>query len=148
MMRVEGFGDSAGRWRCQLFEDELYGIEDTLDRLVDYFKASSAGSEVGRRLLLLLGPPSGGKSSLVILLKRGLEENSHTDAGPIYAIHGCPVHESPVHLVPHTLRPQFRQTYGVEITGELCPYCVTRMAHEFSGDFMQMPVHRIFIWEA
>src|SRR6266850_1169417 len=130
MMRAEGFDDSQGRFRCQLFEDELYGIDDTLERVVDYFKAASAGSEVGRRLLLLLGPPSGGKSSMVILLKRG------------------PVHESPLHLVPHTLRPKFRQTYAVEISGELCPHCVSRLQLEFGGDFMQMPVERIFISEA
>src|SRR2546421_9802964 len=148
MMRSEGFDDTKGRLRCQLFEDELYGINDTIERLIDYFKAASAGSEVGRRLLLLLGPPSGGKSTLVILLKRGLEEYSHTEAGALYAIHGCPVHESPLHLVPHTLRGQFREQYAVDITGELCPYCVSRIAHEFNGDFMQMPVQRIFISEA
>jgi serine protein kinase len=148
MMRAEGYDDAQGRWRCQLFEDQLYGIDDTIERLVDYFKAAAAGSEVGRRLLLLLGPPSGGKSSLVILLKRGLEEYSHTDAGALYAIHGCPVHESPLHLVPHTLRAQVRQTHGVDITGELCPHCVTRLAHEYNGDFMQMPVERIFLSEA
>ena len=68
---------------------------------------------MGRRLLLLLGPPSGGKSSIVILLKRGLEEYCYTDEGALYAIQGCPVHESPLHLVPYTLRPQFRETYGV-----------------------------------
>src|SRR3954454_9713414 len=138
MMRVED----------RLFHDELYGIDGTIDRVLDYFKAAAAGSEVGRRLLLLLGPPSGGKSSLVILLKRGLEEYSHTDAGALYAIHGCPVHESPLHLVPHTLRGQFRQTHGVEITGELCPFCVSRLASEFGGDFMQMPVQRLFLSEA
>ncbi len=148
MMRSEGFDDTKGRLRCQLFEDELYGINDTIERLVDYFKAASAGSEVGRRLLLLLGPPSGGKSSLVILLKRGLEEYSHTDAGAIYAIHGCPVHASPLHLVQHTLRGQFRNSYGIDIAGELCPRCVSRLGQEFSGDFMQMPVERLFISEA
>jgi len=148
MMRAEGYEDPAGRLRCQLFEDELFGVDDTIERLVDYFKAAAAGSEVGRRLLLLLGPPSGGKSSLVILLKRGLEEYSHTDAGALYAIHGCPVHESPLHLVPHTLRGQFRQTHGVDITGELCPHCVTRLATEFNGDFMQVPVQRLFLSEA
>jgi serine protein kinase len=148
MMRAGGFEDSQGRLRCQLFEDDLYGIGDTIERVVDYFKAASAGSEVGRRLLLLLGPPSGGKSTMVILLKRGLEEYSHTDAGALYGIHGCPVHESPLHLVPHTMRGPFRSTYGVDITGELCPYCVSRLQHEFAGDFMQMPVHRIFISEA
>src|SRR5216117_4244259 len=66
----------------------------------------------------------------------------------MYAIHGCPVHESPLHLVPHTLRAQFRNSYGIEIAGELCPRCVSRLGQEFSGDFMQMPVERLFISEA
>jgi serine protein kinase len=131
-----------------LFEDELFGVDETIGRVLDYFKAASAGSEVGRRLLLLLGPPSGGKSSMVILLKRGLEAYSHTEAGALYGIHGCPVHESPLHLVPHTMRGQFRSTYGIDITGELCPYCASRLQHEFGGDFMQVPVQRIFISEA
>src|ERR1051325_1891299 len=148
MLRTDGLADDTGQLHCRVFEDELYGIEQTLDRLVDYFKAASAGSEVGRRLLLLLGPPSGGKSSMVILLKRGLEEYSHTDAGALYGIHGCPVHESALHLVPHTLRGQFRASYGVDIQGELCPFCVARLQQEFHGDFMQMPVQRIFINEA
>ncbi|RMF96402.1 MAG: serine protein kinase, partial [Gammaproteobacteria bacterium] len=56
----------------ELFTRDLYGIDTALERVVEYFKAASAGSDVGRRLLLLLGPPSGGKSSLVILLKRAL----------------------------------------------------------------------------
>src|SRR5687768_8539065 len=136
------------RTKGELFTDELFGINETLERVQDYFKAASAGSEVGRRLLLLLGPPSGGKSSMVILLKRGLEAYSHTEAGALYGIHGCPVHESPLHLVPHTMRGQFRATYGVEITGELCPHCTTRVQSDFAGDFMQVPVQRIFISEA
>src|SRR5688572_18988696 len=136
------------RARGNLFQDELFGVDQTIERVMDYFKAAAAGSEVGRRLLLLLGPPSGGKSSMVILLKRGLEAYSHTDAGALYGIHGCPVHESPLHLIPHTMRGQFRSTYGVDITGELCPYCTTRLQTEFGGDFMQMPVQRIFISEA
>jgi serine protein kinase len=44
----------------ELFTEDLYGIDDALERVVEYFKAASAGSDVGRRLLLLLGPPSGG----------------------------------------------------------------------------------------
>jgi serine protein kinase len=93
-----------------LFENELFGIDGTIERVRDYFKAAAAGSEVGRRLLLLLGPPSGGKSSMVILLKRGLEAYSRTEAGALYGIQGCPVHESPLHLVPATLRGQFRDS--------------------------------------
>ncbi|WP_303904762.1 serine protein kinase [Thiohalomonas denitrificans] len=132
----------------QLFSNELFGIDSALGRVVDYFKGASAGSEVGRRLLLLLGPPSGGKSTLVILLKRGLEEYSHTEDGALYGLKGCPVRESPLHLVPYTLRGEFRENYGVEIQGELCPYCRTRLEDEFEEDFMRFPVERIFLSEA
>jgi serine protein kinase len=131
-----------------LFSHELYGMEDPLRRVVDYFKAASAGSEVGRRLLLLLGPPSGGKSTLVILLKQGLAEYSQTEAGALYGIQGCPLHENPLHLIPHSLRSEFRETYGVEVTGELCPLCQSRLDSEFEHDFMRVPVERIFISEA
>jgi serine protein kinase len=111
MIRATCSDNGEGPLRCRLFEDDLFGIDEAIERVVDYFKAAAAGSEVGRRLLLLLGPPSGGKSSLVILLKRGLEEYSYTDEGALYAIAGCPVHESPLHLVPHTLRASCRNTY-------------------------------------
>jgi serine protein kinase len=163
MMRWQGLEESAnGHARYKLFAEDLFGIDEELSRIADYFRAASAGSEVGRRLLLLLGPPAGGKSSIVILLKRSLEEYSQTDEGAIYGIQGCPVHESPLHLVPYTLRPKFRETYGVEITGELCPLCrarleqgrptvqgeATQKTDGIAGDFMKMPVERIFISEA
>ncbi len=131
-----------------LFSSELFGVDDALQRVTDYFKAASAGSEVGRRLLLLLGPPSGGKSTIVVLLKRGLEEYSHTDEGAIYAIENCPVHESPLHLIPHSKRAEFRDNYGVDIQGELCPHNRARLDRDFEGDFMKMPVERIFLNEA
>lgn len=163
MIRWQGVEETAnGPKRYRLFSDDLFGIDDELERLADYFRAASAGSEVGRRLLLLLGPPAGGKSSIVILLKRGLEEYSLTDDGALYGIHGCPLHESPLHLVPYTLRPKFRETYGVEITGDLCPQCRARVEEGranlndpharkgdgIAGDFMKIPVERIFISEA
>src|SRR5438874_11775140 len=148
MLRAQGQEDKNGILRCSLLSNDLFGIDDSIGRVVDYFKAAAAGSEVGRRLLLLLGPPSGGKSTAVILLKRGMEEYSYTDAGALYAVAGCPVHESPLHLIPHALRAQFRETYGAEIGGELCPSCRTRVDTEFGGDYMRMPVERVFISEA
>ena len=108
--------DEATRAKA-LFKRELFGVDEPLARVVDYFKAAAAGSDVGRRLLLLLGPPSGGKSTMAILLKRGLEEYSRTDEGAMYGIKGSPMHESPLNLIPASLRAQFRDTYGVELTG-------------------------------
>ena len=148
MIQATFIQDDDGHYHCKLFEDELFGIDESIDRVIDYFKAAAAGSEVGRRLLLLLGPPSGGKSTLVILLKRGLEEYSHTDEGAQYAIAGCPVHESPLHLVPHSMRAGCRDTYGIDIAGELCPHCRARLEDDHAGDFMRMPVERLFISEA
>ena len=132
----------------ELFKRELFGIDEPLSRVVDYFKAAAAGSDVGRRLLLLLGPPSGGKSTLAILLKRGLEEYSRTDAGALYGIKGSPLRENPLNLVPTSLRAEFRQTYGVDITGELSPWARDYIEREFEGDFARVPIERIFLSEA
>ena len=148
MMRWNGQTDDSGRFRCRLFDNELFGIDEAIDRVAAYFKAAAAGSEVGRRMLLLLGPPSGGKSSLVILLKRGLEEYSHSSEGALYGIAGCPVHESPLHLVPHSMRADFRASYDAELHGELCPHCRARLEEQYAGDFLRMPVERIHLSEA
>src|SRR3569833_2590916 len=60
MIRWTRKEDENGNFRSQLFADELFGVDEAIERVVDYFKAAAAGSEVGRRLLLLLGPPAGG----------------------------------------------------------------------------------------
>jgi serine protein kinase len=131
-----------------LFRRELYGIDSALGRVTDYFKAAAAGSDVGRRLLLLLGPPSGGKSTLAILLKRGLEEYSRTEAGALYAIKGSPMHESPLNLIPASLRADFRATYGVDIAGELSPWARVMLEREYQGDYLAVPVERLFLAES
>ena len=92
----------------ELFKRELFGIDEPLARVVDYFKAAAAGSDVGRRLLLLLGPPSGGKSTLAILLKRGLEEYSRTDEGALYAIQRLAAAREPAQ--PHPDEPAGRSS--------------------------------------
>src|SRR6185503_1417215 len=132
----------------ELFKRELFGIDEPLSRVVDYFKAAAAGSDVGRRLLLLLGPPSGGKSTLAILLKRGLEEYSRTDEGAIYAVKGSPMRENPLNLIPASLRAEFRERYGVEIQGELSPWAREVVEREYDGDFVQVPIERVFLSES
>src|SRR5438552_763914 len=132
----------------ELFKRELFGIDEPLSRVVDYFKAAAAGSDVGRRLLLMLGPPSGGKSTLAILLKRGLEEYSRTDEGALYAIRGSPLRENPLNLIPTSLRAEFRDRYAVNISGELSPWARDFVEREFEGDFVRVPVERVFLNEA
>jgi serine protein kinase len=146
---LSGDADASESSRArELFKRELFGIDEPLSRVVDYFKAAAAGSDVGRRLLLLLGPPSGGKSTLAILLKRGLEEYSRTDEGALYAIRGSPLRENPLNLIPTSLRADFRERYGVNITGELSPWARDFVEREFEGDFVRVPVERVFLNEA
>jgi serine protein kinase len=143
----DGEGSDTSKARA-LFKRELYGVDDPLARVVDYFKAASAGSDVGRRLLLLLGPPSGGKSTLAILLKRGLEEYSRTDDGALYAVKGSPLRESPLNLVPTSLRARFRETFGIDINGEMSPWAREYLERECGGDYLRVPVERVFLSEA
>jgi serine protein kinase len=143
-----GNGEEDAARPRELFRRELFGVDEPLSRVVEYFKAAAAGSDVGRRLLLLLGPPSGGKSTIAILLKRGLEEYSRTDEGALYAVKGSPMHESPLNLIPASLRAEFRETYGVDISGELSPWSRERLQREYEGDYLRVPVERVFLAES
>lgn len=148
MIRAAGVDvDDSGRERYAFFANDLFGIEEPLARVVEYFKAAAMGSDVGRRVLLLYGPPSSGKSQLVILLKRGLEAYAQTETGAVYAIADCPQHEEPLHLMPHALRRDFQDETGIAIEGELCPRCALHVREAYQGDIYRVPVKRIFFSE-
>jgi serine protein kinase len=139
--------DDDGKEHYAFFERELFGINEPLAQVVEYFKAAAMGSDVGRRILLLYGPPSSGKSQLVILLKRGLEAYTRTAQGAVYAIADCPQHEEPLNLLPHALRQDFQQETGIRIEGELCPMCSLTLREQYEGDIYRVPVRRIFFSE-
>jgi serine protein kinase len=139
--------DDEGKEHYAFFEHDLFGIDEPLARVVEYFKAAAMGSDVGRRVLLLYGPPSSGKSQLVILLKRGLEVYTQTDEGALYAIADCPQHEDPLNLMPHPLRKDFQAETGIHIEGELCPLCALHLREHYQGDIYRVPVKRLFFSE-
>src|SRR6185369_4984380 len=87
------------------FASELFGIEEPIARIVEYFKSAAQRLEVRKRILLLMGPVGGGKSTIVNMLKRGLEDWTHSDGGAVYAIKDCPMHEEPLHLIVHSSSP-------------------------------------------
>ncbi len=108
MIKDAGVEEVNGRKRYKFFSQHLFGLEEALERLVEeYFHPAAKRLDVRKRILLLMGPVGGGKSTLVTLLKRGLEEYSKTERGAVYAIKGCPMHEDPLHLIPHHLRDEF-----------------------------------------
>src|SRR5829696_5376258 len=117
------------RKHYKFFENELFGVEKPLEQLVDYFASAAARLEVRKRILLLMGPVGGGKSTIVTMLKRGLEEWTRDEAGAVYAIKDCPMHEEPLHLIPAELRPEIEKHYGIYIEGDLCPQCRYALEH-------------------
>ena len=141
----EGTRDEVARYN--FFASELFGIEEPIARIVEYFKSAAQRLEVRKRILLLMGPVGGGKSTIVTMLKRGLEEWTRTEAGAVYAIKDCPMHEEPLHLIPHELRPEIEKHYGIYIEGDLCPQCRYALEHTYGGRHEDVRVHRILFSE-
>ena len=125
------------------FSSELFGIEEPIARIVEYFKSAAQRLEVRKRILLLMGPVGGGKSTIVNMLKRGLEEWTQTEAGSVYAIKDCPMHEEPLHLIPHQLRAEVEKHYGIYIEGDLCPQCRYSLEKTYGGRHEDVKVHRV-----
>ena len=59
---------------------EFYGMEDTVERIVNFFRYSAQGLEERKQIMYLLGPVGGGKSSLAERLKALMEVH------PIYVL--------------------------------------------------------------
>lgn len=129
------------------FKDELFGMEDSIEEIMSYLRAAASGSEVSRRILLMYGPTSSGKSQLAILLKRGLESFSKTDAGAVYCLADSPMHEDPMCAVPHELRPTLEKQLGIKIQGELSPLTALLLKEKYKGNFLELPVQRYFFSE-
>jgi len=129
------------------FASELFGIEEPIARLVEYFKSAAQRLEVRKRILLLMGPVGGGKSTIVNMLKRGLEDWTETEGGAVYAIKDCPMHEEPLHLIPHQLREEVEKHYGIYIEGDLCPQCRYALEKTYGGRHEDVKVHRVVFSE-
>lgn len=148
MIRSAGVEEQDGRKVYQFFNKEIFGLEETIERLVEeYFHPAAKRLDVKKRVLLLMGPVSGGKSTIVTLLKRGLEQFSRTDEGAVYAIKGCPMHEDPLHLIPHSLRESFFEEYGIRAEGSLSPLNRMRLEEEYGGRIEDVLVERILFSE-
>ncbi len=132
-------------------EDAIYGLNETLSRLVNIFKAAAYGYGPEKRILLLHGPVGSSKSTIVRQLKRGLEAYSRKPEGAIYSfkwigveddkgpgprngegeVFPCPMHEEPLKLIPSEFRGdimgeiQKRSSlpYRLRVEGDLCPAC-------------------------
>ena len=117
------------------FENDFFGIDKTIMKIMRYFHSAGMKGEESRQVLYFVGPVGAGKSSILEALKRALEMSP-----PIYVIKDCPMREEPLHLIPKHLRPKFEQLLGVKIEGDLCPICRYRLKNEYHGEFERFPI--------
>jgi serine protein kinase len=130
--------------RYAAFSD-FYGMEETIERIVGYFKHAAQGLEERKQILYLLGPVGGGKSSLAERLKTLMEKM------PIYVLKAgdqiSPVLESPLGLFdPERMGPVLQDKYGISrryLTGLMSPWAAKRIT-EFDGDISKFTVVKLY----
>ena len=123
---------------------EFYGMEETIERIVSFFRHAAQGLEERKQILYLLGPVGGGKSSLAERLKALIEHH------PVYVLKAgndlSPVFESPLGLFdPETMGEQIEDRYGIprrRLTGLMSPWALKRL-DEFNGDVSKFKVVKI-----
>lgn len=123
---------------------EFYGMEETIERIVSFFRHAAQGLEERKQILYLLGPVGGGKSSLAERLKALMEVH------PVYVLKAgnelSPVFESPLGLFdPERMGEQIEDRYGVprrRLTGLMSPWALKRL-DEFGGDISRFKVVKI-----
>src|SRR6266705_5463309 len=64
--------------------DAVYGLDIPLMKMVNVFKSAAQHYGTERRVILLHGPVGSSKSTIVRLLKKGIEDYSHTPEGAMY----------------------------------------------------------------
>ncbi|NHO31025.1 PrkA family serine protein kinase [Acetobacter fallax] len=125
------------------FED-FYGMEETIEQIVGFFRHAAQGLEERKQIIYLLGPVGGGKSSLGERLKTLMEYE------PIYVLkagrHMSPVFESPLGLFdPSTMSDALERDYGIPrrvLTGIASPWALKRL-EEFDGDISRFSVVKL-----
>ena len=119
---------------------DFYGMEETIEKIVSFFRHAAQGLEEKKQILYLLGPVGGGKSSLAEKLKSLMEHQT------FYAIKGSPVNESPLALFSPTEDAAILEDdYGIPrryLNGIMSPWAVKRL-HEFNGDITKFKVVKL-----
>jgi len=120
---------------------EFYGMEESIEQIVSYFRHAAQGLEEKKQILYLLGPVGGGKSSLAERLKQLMEHI------PFYAIKDSPVFESPLGLFDADEDGQIlEEEYGIPrryVKTIMSPWAMKRL-HEYGGDITHFRVVRLY----
>lgn len=115
---------------------DFYGMEDSIEQIVAFFRHAAQGLEEDKQVLYLLGPVGGGKSSLAESLKALMQQQ------PIYCIKGSPINESPLGLFGSEDAVILEEDFGIPkryLNTIMSPWAAKRL-REFGGDISQFRV--------
>jgi serine protein kinase len=134
----------------QAFSD-FYGMEDTIEQIVSFFKHAAQGLEEAKQVLYLLGPVGGGKSSISERLKELMQRV------PFYTLKALnprsgeweisPIYESPLGLFDKAEDgDELRDDYGIPLRylgSIMSPWAVKRL-QENGGDITTFKVVKVW----
>ena len=124
---------------------DFYGIEETIEQVVDYFRHAAQGLEEKKQILYLLGPVGSSKSSLAERLKSLME------SVPFYTIKAgdeiSPIFESPLGLFDEDIDGEYLESeYGIPsryLGAVISPWAAKRL-REFDGDISKFKVVKLW----
>lgn len=110
-------------------KNKVFGLEESLDSIVNYLEGAAGGHGTQKRFLLLHGPVGSAKSTICRAIKEGLQKYSRTDVGAwytfdwvnlppeVYAESTCrsALRENPIKLLP----PEMLEAFLVDANANL-----------------------------
>ena len=140
--------------------DAIFGIDESLHRLVMTLRAGARGLGPERRIILLHGPVGSAKSTIARVMKRGLEAYTRTDDGAIFTfdwhvdgeVIPSPMNQDPLLLLPLGARAEVEARLNagrdpsdrLTIEGELDPvsaFWMKALLERHEGDWAGVMGH-------
>jgi serine protein kinase len=166
---TQGAAGAPARWH--LFDDRqwaggpagpdaIFGIDESLHRLVMTLRAGARRLGPERRIILLHGPVGSAKSTIARVLKRGLEAYTRTDEGAIFTfdwhvdgeVIPSPMNQDPLLLLPDGARAEVEERLNagrgrddrLTVDGELDPvsaFWMRTLLERHDGDWSRVIEH-------
>lgn len=149
-------------------KDSVFGLDISIMKLMNVFKAAANRYGTEKRVTLLHGPVGSAKSTIARMLKKGVEDYSKTPEGVLYSYYWTdlgdiggksedgkfpsPLNQEPLLLIPDEIRESFLEKLNSEIKGDyeirsegsLSPFCrhiYKKLMEKYEGDWAKVISH-------
>jgi len=133
---------------------KIFGLEETLEAIMNYLESAAGGHGTQKRFLLLHGPVGSSKSTICRAIKEGLEKYSRTDAGAWYTYKWVnlpadifaeseshsPLNENPVKLLPPEMREAFIKDVNANFVSQ---YAKSNEAQVAAGEATEYHIYDV-----